>query len=351
MKIHCRNTQTFFSNVFNAVGIGVVIALLPNAVLGEILKVYSHSSAFINSIYYLVMTIQSLMSLVIGVLAAYYFKFNGSGIAIVGISSMLGSGAIQVRNNQIVLQGMGDIVNTILIVILSCLIFLLLHEKLGSLQMIILPVIIPITSGISGMYLLPYTSKLTSFLGHMVSYFTELNPLVMAVLISVTYALLMVTPISVVAIATAIGLSGLGSGAANMGAVMACVTFLIGSLKVNSIGINTVLFIGAAKVMIPVYFKNPIIIIPLTINGIIGGVTAYLIGIEGTPMSAGFGYTGLIGPINAFNRMSGDPTTNVSLLIISYLFTPVVTAFLVHKLSLRFLKTYNQDVFKFEMSN
>ncbi len=194
---------------------------------------------------------------------------------------------------------------------------------------------------LTGAVLLPYTSKLTSFLGHMVSYFTELNPLVMAVLISVTYALLMVTPISVVPIATAIGLSGLGSGAANMGAVMACVTFLIGSLKVNSIGINTVLFIGAAKVMIPVYFKNPII----------GGITAYLIGIEGTPMSAGFGYTGLIGPINAFNRMSGDPTTNVSLLIISYLFIPVVTAFLVHKLSLRFLKTYNQDVFKFEMSN
>ena len=33
-------------------------------------------------------------------------------------------------------------------------------------------------------------------------------------------------------------------------------------------------------------------------------VLAYAIGIKGTPLSAGFGYTGLVGPINAFNRMS-----------------------------------------------
>ena len=65
----------------------------------------------------------------------------------------------------------------------------------------------------------------------------------------------MVTPISLVAIATAISLTGLGSGAANMGIVAACVTFLFGSLRVNSIGVNLVLLIGAAKMMIPVYLK------------------------------------------------------------------------------------------------
>ena len=43
----------------------------------------------------------------------------------------------------------------------------------------------------------------------------------------------MVTPISLVAIATAINLTGLGSGAANMGIVAAC-NLLFGSLRVNS---------------------------------------------------------------------------------------------------------------------
>ena len=45
--------------------------------------------------------------------------------------------------------------------------------------------------------------------------FTELNPLLMFIH-SVTFSLLMVTPISLVAIATAISLTGLGSGAANI---------------------------------------------------------------------------------------------------------------------------------------
>ena len=46
----------------------------------------------------------------------------------------------------------------------------------------------------------------------MINSFTEFNPLIMSILISVTFSLLMVTPISLVAIATAISLNGLGSG-------------------------------------------------------------------------------------------------------------------------------------------
>ena len=49
-----------------------------------------------------------------------------------------------------------------------------------------------------------------------------------------------------VAIAT-ISLTGLGSGAANMGIVAACVTFLFGSLRVNSIGVNLVLLMVQLK--------------------------------------------------------------------------------------------------------
>ncbi|WP_171839769.1 PTS sugar transporter subunit IIC, partial [Listeria monocytogenes] len=113
---------------------------------------------------------------------------------------------------------------------------------------------------------LPYIRKITQAIGNVIHSFTDLNPLLMSILISVAFSLLMVTPISLVAIATAISLNGLGSGAANLGIVAACVTFLFGSLRVNSIGVNAVLLIGAAKMMIPVYLKNLIISIPLTIN-------------------------------------------------------------------------------------
>lgn len=341
--------KQFFSNILQAVGAGVVIALLPNALLGELLKFFKEGNQLLESIYQLVVLIQSFMAFIIGVLAAHQFKFNGAGAAMVGVSAMLGSGAVKITADGFVLNGIGDIINTILIVIVACFLYLLLRDKLGSLEMIILPVLIPVISGVIGLYTLSYVSNVTKGLGHVVSSFTELNPMLMSILICITYSLLMVTPISVVAIATAIGLSGLGSGAANMGIVAACVTFLFGSIRVNSVGVNLVLIIGAAKMMIPVYFKHLIIAVPLTINGIIGGLIAYFIGIHGTPMSAGFGYTGLVGPINAFNRMDGDPMTNIILLIFGYFIIPFLAAFFVHELCKKFIGKYSDEIYRFEI--
>lgn len=348
-KTKNNSSKQFFNNILQAVGAGVVIALIPNAMLGELLKFFKEDNQLLESVYQLVVLIQSFMAFIIGVLAAHQFKFSGAGATMVGVSAMLGSGAVKITSNGFMLNGIGDIINTILVVMVACFLYLILQNKLGSLEMIILPVVIPVVSGIIGIYTLGYVSNVTKGIGHLVSSFTELNPMLMSILICVTYSLLMVTPISVVAIATAIGLSGLGSGAANMGIVAACVTFLFGSIRVNGAGVNLVLIIGAAKMMIPVYFKHLIIAVPLVINGIIGGLIAYFIGIQGTPMSAGFGYTGLVGPINAFNRMDGDPVINIILLIFGYLIIPFVAAFFVHELCKKFIGNYSDDIYRFEI--
>lgn len=342
------DNKQFFSKILNSIGAGVVIALVPNALLGEVLKIFKSGNEILELTYQLVILIQSFMAFIIGVLAAHQFKFNGAGAAIVGTSAMIGSGAVVYSNNSFMLKGIGDIINTSLVVIIACLIYMVLQNKLGSFELIILPVLVPIVSGGIGLITLPYIRKITQAIGNVIHSFTDLNPLLMSILISVAFSLLMVTPISLVAIATAISLNGLGSGAANLGIVAACVTFLFGSLRVNSIGVNAVLLIGAAK-MIPVYLKNLIISIPLTINGIITGIIAYVLQVKGTPLSAGFGYTGLVGPINAFNRMSGDPTMNIILLALGYFVIPFVSAFIVHELCKKFIPIYSNDIYKFEV--
>ena len=341
--------KIFFSNILNAVGAGVVIALLPNALLGELLKFFKDGNEILETIFRLVTVIQSFMAFIVGVLAAHQFKFNGSGAAIVGTSAMLGSGAIIFNNQGIMIKGIGDIINIILVVMIACFLYLLFQGKLGSFEMIILPVLIPVVSGTIGMMTLPYVQVVTHTIGKLINSFTDLNPLTMSILISVTFSLLMVTPISLVAIATAIGLTGLGSGAANMGIVAACVTFLFGSLRVNSIGVNLVLLIGAAKMMIPVYLKHLIIAIPLIINGVVTGIIAYFIGIKGTPLSAGFGYTGLVGPINALNRMPGDQMTNIIMLVVGYFIIPFISGFIVHELCKKFIQSYSDEIYKFEI--
>ena len=52
----------------NAVGAGVVIALLPNALLGELLKFFKEGNHVLETIFQLVTIIQSFMAFIIGFL-------------------------------------------------------------------------------------------------------------------------------------------------------------------------------------------------------------------------------------------------------------------------------------------
>ena len=51
-------SKSFFSNILNAVGAGVVIALLPNALLGELLKFFKDGNELLESIFRLVTVVQ-----------------------------------------------------------------------------------------------------------------------------------------------------------------------------------------------------------------------------------------------------------------------------------------------------
>ena len=57
----------------------------------------------LETVFQLVMIIQSFMAFIIGVL--HQFKFNGAGSCMVGIAAMLGSGAVQFTKG-IVLKGL-----------------------------------------------------------------------------------------------------------------------------------------------------------------------------------------------------------------------------------------------------
>ena len=45
------NGKRFFNNILNAVGAGVVIALLPNALLGELLKFFKEGNHVLETIF------------------------------------------------------------------------------------------------------------------------------------------------------------------------------------------------------------------------------------------------------------------------------------------------------------
>ena len=68
-------------------------------------------------------------------------------------------------------------------VVIACAIYMFLEGKLGSFEMIILPVLVPVVSGAIGLMTLPYVQIITKSIGRLINGFTELNPLLMSILI------------------------------------------------------------------------------------------------------------------------------------------------------------------------
>lgn len=342
------NTKQFFSNILNGMAAGIVVALVPNAMLGELFKYLAGYHPVFTSLGQLLIIFQFCLSALAGITISQQFKFNGLQTAILSGASVLGSGAVQFNGKGFMFVGIGDIINMMLTVAISAFVLIVLGNKMGSLNIVFLPILAGILPGLIGSLTLPFVKQFTGAIGQLIHHFTTLNPLVMCILIAISFSLLMATPISLVAIATVISLSGLGSGAANLGIVACCYTFIFGSLRVNDKGTVITLMIGAAKMMMPVYFKNPIIMVPLLINGIVGGLCAYYFNVQGTPMSAGFGYTGLVGPINAFNFMDGSAMQNILRLLLAYIIIPLPIAYLAHQLLKKALPHYNDSIYLYK---
>jgi|SRR5690625_1533378 len=177
--------------------------------------------------------------------------------------------------------------------------------------------------------------------------FTNLQPLLMCILIAIAFSILIVSPISTVAIAMAIGISGIASGAANVGIAAAACMLVVGTAKVNNKGVPIAVFLGAMKMMMPNLLKNPVISIPIALTAVVTGITASLFGIQGTPESAGFGFSGLVGPINAIKFMDGSMFINILILVFVYFVVPFVSALVINHLCTKVFKLYDPSVFKF----
>ncbi|WP_260846148.1 PTS sugar transporter subunit IIC, partial [Staphylococcus epidermidis] len=84
------------------------------------------------------------------------------------------------------LKAIPHIINLILLLILPSFIYIFLHPKLPSLQIIILPLLVPLITPLIPLLTLPYLQLITHSLPKLLNTFTQLNPLLISILISLT---------------------------------------------------------------------------------------------------------------------------------------------------------------------
>ncbi|PYF04317.1 PTS transporter subunit IIC [Ureibacillus chungkukjangi] len=318
--------RDFFSKLLNGMSIAIVCALIPNALLGEILKLIIPSVPALQHLYDATVIVMSMLPLLTGILVAMQFKLTQIQTASVGIATVIGSGSIiKTAEGFFTLNGIGVTLNAGLTAALAVLFVKLVGERLKEYSILLIPMLSVVVPGMIGYMILPYVQTSAGLIGEVVAYLTGLQPILMGALLAVIFGVVIISPISTVGIATVIMLSGIGSGAANLGIVAVGMGLFLASLKANSLGTALAHVLGSPKIQMRNFFMKPTIAIPMLITAAILGGLAGVFNVQGTPYSAGFGLSGLVGPLNYINLAEGGWTSsNIAIMLSLFFFLPLI---------------------------
>ncbi|MEM1502955.1 PTS sugar transporter subunit IIC [Domibacillus sp. 8LH] len=342
--------KDFFSKLLTGMSMGIVVALIPNALLGEILKLIIPHAPALQSVLDMTVIAMSLLPILIGVMVGMMFKLTPIQTASVGIAAMVGGGSVQqTAEGLFALNGIGVVINTGLTAALSVLFVQWIGGRLKEYSILLMPTLCILVPGMIGLMTLPYVKSSAGVVGVAVDNVTTWQPVLMGAIIAVIFCLIILSPISTVGVATVIMLSGVGSGAANLGVVAAGVGFAIASYRANSLGTALAHVLGSPKIQMRNFFMKPKIGLPMLITAAVLGALAGMLNVQGTPYSAGFGLSGLVGPLNYIHLAEGGwSAKNISVMLSLFLVLPVVLNLGLIYVFARKLKMIKADDYKLQ---
>ena len=149
----------------------------------------------------------------------------------------------------------------------------------------------------------PAIGAAASAVGSLIMWATELQPLLMGILVSVLVGMALTLPISSAAICAALGLTGLAGGAAVAGCCAQMVGFAVMSYRENGIGGLVSQGLGTSMLQMPNILRNPRTWVPPTLAAAITGPVAtclFHLEMNGPAVSSGMGTCGLVGQIGVY---------------------------------------------------
>ena len=159
------------------------------------------------------------------------------------------------------------------------------------------------------MWWAPAIGTAASAVGNAIMWATELQPLLMGILVSVIVGICLTLPISSAAICAALSLTGLAGGAAVAGCCAQMVGFAVMSFYENKWGGLVAQGIGTSMLQMGNIVKNPRIWIPTILTSAITGPLAtcvFGLQMNGAAVSSGMGTCGLVGQIGVYTGWLSD---------------------------------------------
>jgi uncharacterized membrane protein len=187
-------------------------------------------------------------------------------------------------------------------------------------DIVLVPITTIIVGGLVGNYIAPYISAFMNYIGNFINMATELHPIPMGIIVSVTMGIILTLPISSAALAISLNLSGLAAGASVVGCCANMVGFAVASYKENGLGGLIAQGIGTSMLQMPNIIKNPLIWLPAIIaSAILGPISSAVLKMQNNAIGAGMGTSGLVGQFAAIDVMGASPIVLITILLMHFI--------------------------------
>ncbi|WEV70364.1 PTS sugar transporter subunit IIC [Lactobacillus sp. ESL0785] len=336
-------------DTLNGLSTGVVVALIPGALVNQLVKALLPTWPQLNFILALTAFATGLLPAISGVCVGMNAKLTPIQTSSLALAATAGAGNFVMQHGKLMINGSGDVINTAITIMIAYGLILILGKKLKAYTILLVPLLVLVIAGGLGSLTRIPVGQLTALISLAIKHLTTLQPIIMGIIMGVIFALLIVSPISSVGIATAIGISGIASGAANLGITAVGFSLAIFGWQANTIGTSIAHFLGSPKMQMANLMTKPKLLLPLILNaGICGGLGAAF-NIGGTPMSAGFGFSGLIGPLAALANRPIN-ASNITLIVMLFIIIPIILGLIINYLFNHQLHYFSSKDFELDFS-
>ncbi|MGY4790084.1 PTS sugar transporter subunit IIC [Pediococcus pentosaceus] len=347
-ELKAYKASEFWNKLLSGVAMAIVVAVTPGAIISPFIS----GLVKFNDCWSVVNSATNIGTYVVpvaaAILAADQFEFTMIEKTSVSLAALAGSGAIVYSNGVWSLVGMGDLINTILVISISIALIFIVRPFVGSFSIIWEPILCGSVIGSLGMWTYGYVHMISMGIGKILNLFTTLQPMLLCTLIAMSFAIIIATPLSTVGLAYAIGISGIAGGAASVGVTSCFMMVAVATYKVNGKGVSFAMFWGSVKMMLANFVKHPRMLLPIAVVGALTGFTDSFFYIKAAPAYAGFGQP--VGPINSFTYMNGSIIFNVINLALIYFILPIAYSIITYFVFKKYPKLYNENDWKVDLN-
>lgn len=335
-----KTIKKIFNYIFVDGLSGMALGLFATLIIGTILEQVASFIPENISVYFLFVSsvAKSLTGAGIGAGMAFKYKtspLTGVSAAVAGMTGAFASKILAgsvITTSGMLYSGPGDPLAAFIGAFFAIVIGNLVSGK-TKLDILVTPAVSVISGCAAGLLIGPPASKVTTYIGEIVTWGMERQPIVMGIVVSVVMGICLTLPISSAAIGIILNLSGVAGGAAVVGCCANMIGFAVASYRENKFGGLLAQGVGTSMLQMPNIVRHPQIWIPAIVaSAVLGPISSAVLKMTCYASGAGMGTSGLVGPIMTYTSMVDSGVDSVIAMIeiaVMHFIAPALIAFAV----------------------